>query len=167
MLMLQRKTIQAGIIAVIGAIVAFMIVILATGPGEPATGESTVTLEESGARSGQFAQLSSASFSPEVPSSEALSLARDFVREGMNLDDVESLPARIASARFSGQRHDNGMLATDMSVRVVVFHEYPAWPNLPAGYSGPRPIEPRYTVVIDDNTRDVVFSVLTWGKEGE
>ena len=85
----------------------------------------------------------------------------------MNLNDVESLPTRIGNARFGGRRHDNGEYAADMNVRVVVFHDYPAWPSLPVGYAGPKPIEPRYTVVIDDQTRDVVFSVLTWGREGE
>ena len=85
----------------------------------------------------------------------------------MNLADVEEFPTRIASAKFSGQRHDNGEHAAKMKVRVVVFHDYPDWPRLPMGYSGPKPVDPRYTVVIDDHTRDVVFSVLTWGREGD
>ena len=85
----------------------------------------------------------------------------------MNLADVEELPTRIASAKFSGQRHDNGEHAANMKVRVAVFHDYPDWPRLPMGYSAPKPVDPRYTVVIDDHTRDVVFSVLTWGREGD
>ena len=154
-------------IAAVVAIGAFTTVMLAARSGDAPVSELTVSLEESGARSGQFADLSNASFTPDLPDEQALMIAREFVREGMHMDDVEELPIRIANAKFSDRRHDNGEHAADMNVRVVVFHDYPDWPRLPPGYSGPKPVDPRYTVVINDHTRDVVFAVLTWGREGQ
>ena len=157
----------ASLFLVVAIVISVSLILAADSSNELALGESAVSLEESGARSGQFANLLSSSFVPELPDEEALVIAREFVKDGMNLADVEELPTRIASAMFSGQRHDNGEHAANMSVRVVVFHDYPDWPRLPMGYSGPKPVDPRYTVVIDDHTRDVVFSVLTWGREGD
>ena len=151
----------ASLFLVVGIAISVSLILAADSSDELALGESAVSLEESGARSGQFANLLSSSFVPELPDEEALIIAREFVRDGMNLADVEELPTRIASAKFSGQRHDNGEHAANMNVRVVVFHDYPDWPRLPIGYSGPKPVDPRYTVVIDDHTRDVVFSILT------
>ena len=161
----------AGLLASVSLIVAIAIsaslILAADSSDEVALDESTVSLEESGARIGQFADLSNASFTPELSNEQTLSIAHEFVSHGMNLDDVGELPTRIASAKFSGQRHDNGEHAANTKVRVVVFHDYPDWPRLPFGYSGPKPVDPRYTVIIDDHTRDVVFSVLTWGREGD
>ena len=167
--MAKKRTLR--FLSAIAAVVAIGVLasaIWTPGSGEvDPVGELTVSLEESGARSGQFAELTGVSFTPSLPNDKALILAHQFVRKGMNLADVEELPTRIASAKFSGQRHDNGEHAVNMNVRVVVFHDYPDWPRLPMGYSGPKPVDPRYTVVIDDHTRDVVFSVLTWGREND
>ena len=157
----------AGLPLVVALAISVSFILAADSSDGVELGESAVSLEESGARSGQFANLLSSSFVPELSDGEALIIAREFVRDGMNLADVEEFPTRIASAKFSGQRHDNGEHAAKMKVRVVVFHDYPDWPRLPMGYSGPKPVDPRYTVVIDDHTRDVVFSVLTWGREGD
>ena len=157
----------AGLPLVVALAISVSFILAADSSDGVELGESAVSLEESGSRSGQFANLLSSSFVPELPDEEALIIAREFVRDGMNLADVEELPTRIASAKFSGQRHDNGEHAANMNVRVVVFHDYPDWPRLPIGYSGPKPVDPRYTVVIDDHTRDVVFSILTWGREGD
>ena len=157
----------AGLPLVVAIVISVSLILAADSSDEVALGESAVSLEESGGRSGQFADLSNASFTPELPDEQALLIAREFVREGMNLDDVEGLPIRLANAKFSGQRHGSGEHAASMNVRVVVFHDYPDWPRVPPGYSGPKPVDPRYTVVINDHTGDVEFSVLTWGREGD
>ena len=155
-------------IAVLGLLTILALVIVAATSSQSEGPITSGSLSESGARVGDdptYATIEVSLFAPKRSTDEVTKIARQFVVDNMGLTSAAELPVRTAIGKVSGQRHDNGELVKETPVNIVVFHDYPAWPRIPKNYAGPRMIEPRFTVAIDDASGVVIFSLLTWGHE--
>ena len=128
--------------------------------GTPQTqGPEILTTQDIGARIPREVEINHASFAPSLSKIDAIANAQEIVRTGMHLQDADKLPVQVTVAQFNGKRHIAPFdKVKDLPVRVVVFDEYPATTR-----GGTDQFEkPRYTVILDDKTGDLVYSILSW-----
>jgi len=115
-----------------------------------------------GARVPPEVEINFASFAPNLFKTDSIANAQEIVRTGMFLQDAERLPVKVTVAQFSGNREIAPFdMVEDLPVRIVVFDDYPAATRGPERTVGQFE-EPRYTVILDDETGDLVYSILTW-----
>ena len=125
-----------------------------------------LTTQDIGARIPPEAGIKEASFAPILSKIDAIDNARAIVRDGMDLQDADRLPVKVTVAHFNGIRqiapYDE---VSNLPVRVVVFDDYPATTRGPRG-SQDQFEKPRYTVILDDETGELVYSILSWSRKG-
>lgn len=128
--------------------------------GTPQTqGTEILNTQDIGARIPREVEINYASFAPSLSKIDAIANAQEIVRTGMHLQDADRLPVQVTVAQFNGKRDIAPFdMVKDLPVRVVVFDEYPATTRGRADQFE----KPRYTVILDDKTGDLVYSILSW-----
>ena len=126
-----------------------------------------VSLRESGARDDGHMVIVETDFSPRISTDEAIAIGREYVKE-MNLyHSPEEFPVFVSKARLWGWHSGRVQKLRDVQVRVVVFHDvHEEWRG-PSIFPKPYPAEPRYTILIDDATSEVVQRTITFGRPEE
>jgi len=136
------------------------------GEGHIAESMTPEITQDIGARLGQGAEIAATSFIPSLTTEKAIALGLEVLKINLK-KDPEKLPVKATVAKYTGVVHGDGPggFVQDLKVWVVVFDDYPAWPRgifVPSGGERPSYKDPRYTVVLDDETGDLVYSALTW-----
>ena len=123
--------------------------------------DGPTTLAGAGAKVGEHVQLARADFNPLLSESTAKDKAADWLMGPWGISDPRSLPMKSAIGEFTGLREDTKTQASDLGVWAVVFHDFPATARVARGATSV-PTNPRVTVLVDDATGDVVYSILAW-----
>ncbi len=154
--MRSRKLLYAYGIAAI-AIVALVTSAVFVG----LSGGNPTPLQNSGARVDEHVQLVGSEFAPVLPESEARAQAVAFLKGPWGIDEPTLLPIRVATGAFTGLREDTNTQTSNLGVWVVVFHDFPAHARVARGATS-IPTDPRVTVIVDDNSGNVIYSALSW-----
>ena len=125
------------------------------------SGGNPTPLESSGAQVDEHVHLVESDFAPSLPESKAKAQAIGFLRGPWGIDEPTELPIQVATGAFTGLREDTTMQASNLGVWVVVFHDFPAVARVPRGATS-IPTDPRVTVIVDDNSGNVIYSALSW-----
>ena len=125
------------------------------------SGGNPTPLESSGAQVDGRVYLVESDFAPSLPESEAKAQAIDFLRGPWDIDEPTKLPIQVATGAFTGLREDTNTQTSNLGVWVVVFHDFPALARVPRGATS-IPTDPRVTVIVDDNSGNVIYSALSW-----
>lgn len=128
------------------------------------SGGELTPLESSGAQVDEQVQLVQSNFAPSLPESEAKAQAVDFLMGPWGIDEPTELPIKVAIGEFTGLREDTNTQISNLEVWVVVFHDFPAVARVPRGATS-IPTSPRVTVLVDDNSGNVIYSALSWATE--
>ena len=130
------------------------------------SGNEVETTRDIGARVSRDVQLSPDSFVPELSHERAIAVSREFAARGFNRSrsEIDSLPVDSTVARFTGKADVPRPELSGHRVRVVVFKEFNfVSVTRPYGFTA-RYGDPRYTLVLDDATGEVIYSVVTHRK---
>ena len=125
------------------------------------SGGNPTPLESSGAQVDGRVHLVESDFAPSLPESEAKAQAIDFLRGPWDIDEPTKLPIQVATGAFTGLREDTNTQTSNLGVWVVVFHDFPAHARVARGATS-IPTDPRVTVIVDDNSGNVIYSALSW-----
>ena len=128
------------------------------------SGGNPTPLESSGAQVDEHVQLVESNFAPALPESEARAQAAEFLRRSWGIDEPTLLPILTATGAFTGLREDTNTQTSNLGVWVVVFHDFPAVARVARGATS-IPTDPRVTVIVDDDSGNVIYSALSWVRE--
>ena len=158
--MISRKLLYTFVFAAIAAVgVLIPAVFVGFSGGNP------TPLESSGAQVDGRVHLVESDFAPSLPESEAKAQAIDFLRgPSWGIDEPTKLPIQVATGAFTGLREDTNTQTSNLGVWVVVFHDFPAVARVARGATS-IPTHPRVTVIVDDNSGNVIYSALSWVRE--
>ena len=151
-----------GILTLISTMTILAAVVLGgwVAGGEP---EST---KDIGARVPGDVELSPDSFVPKLSREEGLSIAREDAAKGFDIprSEIDDLPVETTIEAFTGKTDGPGPNLTNHRVRVVVFRDFDyVSAFVPRGFSA-RYGDPRYTLVLDDATGEVIYGSATHRK---
>lgn len=154
---------KRSVLLVVGATITLLLAGLATFGVGRSTDRPSV--EEIGAHVDEHAQLRNTAFIPNVSDERAVAVAREFVKSKMYVPTADELLVRTTVGTFTGDWEGPKGFVSDLKVRVIVFHDFPAWP---AGASGlnVRLVNPRFTLILDDATGEKVYGITHWDIAG-
>ena len=130
------------------------------GGGEPET------TKDIGARVSRTIQLLPDSFVPELSREEGIFISREHAAKGFNIprSEIDDLPVDSTIAKFTGKTDMPGPDLSNHRVRVVVFRDFDyVSVFVPYGFTA-RYGDPRYTLVLDDATGEVIYGLVTHRK---
>jgi hypothetical protein len=147
-------------------LISTMTILAAVALGGWVAGGEPETTKDIGARVPGDVDLSPDSFVPMLSREEAVSISRQDAAEGFDIprSEINDLPVDSTVARFTGKTDVPGPDLSDHKVRVVVFKEFDyVSAFVPYGFTA-RYGDPRYTLVLDDATGEVIYGSVTHRK---
>jgi hypothetical protein len=147
-------------------LISTMTILAAVVLGGWVAGGEPETTKDIGARVPGDVDLSPDSFVPKLSREEGLYIAREDAAKGFNIprSEIDDLPVETTIAAFTGKPDVPGPDLSDHKVRVVVFKEFDyVSAFVPYGFNA-RYGDPRFTLVLDDATGEVIYGSVTHRK---